>query len=590
MATLAIRLNELAAANGQGLLDDDEYRILRQDAFERYAGLGDTEGEGSSGGIVFIEPSITQSNQSTSSMAMSSAQPRPKKLNRRPSESKMNIFASTSSDKGRTPTSNNVISSFIRRATSPLRSFESPPGPSIFPSISKKNTQESTLSRSSSRKNLNSGHSHSYMHSIPDPHLLSPPTSPTRPVHTPSQRTAAKGSSSPVKFSSSSFKSSTQTSLSAMSNHDIFEDGGLFTSADIRRAISDLDEDAKNVLRAFDELEESALKRTKSKNHSSRSHSAAPPSSFSLNLLSAPTMQHRSRSDSAATATVSGRSSASADDSLSRSGHPRLRSQSTTSIQPMTRLDPPHKSNSNLGTPHSTSSRTPTLHRKGSVSSLASSIFSLKAKASMPSLPSLPSIPSISTMPSITRSRSGSVASSTTSSNPSNSVFSSSGKSVEGMPSMSTEWSSFGQGRSSTSTGASSIHTTTSTSSTGRTSLSSGHGHTSSVTAAPPVHRSRSTSEFSSSNSSVQFRGNSTNSGRAGPSGHSKYRSGERERGRTKGDQDGLDDLDELDELGEIHQIQQRKRDVIGRYDARREYLKARLRGAELHEKVVKGR
>ncbi|KAJ4494852.1 hypothetical protein C8J55DRAFT_106505 [Lentinula edodes] len=582
MAALAMRLNELAAANGQGLLDDDEYRILRQDAFERYAGLGDTEG--SSGGIVFVEPSITQSNRSASP-----AQPRPKKLNRRPSESKMNIFASTSSDKGRTPTSNNVISSFIRRATSPLRSSESPPGPSIFPSISKKNTQESTLSRSSSRKNLDSNHSHSYMHSIPDPHLLSPPTSPTRTVP-PSQRTAAKGSSSPVKFSSSSFKSSTQTSLSAMSNHDIFEDGGLFTSADIRRAISDLDEDAKNVLRAFDELEESALKRTKSKNHSSRSHSAAPPSSFSLNLLSAPTMQHRSRSDSAATATVSGRSAASADDSLSRSGHPRLRSQSTTSIQPMTRLDPPHKSNSNLSTPHSTSSRTPTLHRKGSVSSLASSIFSLKTKASMPSLPSLPSIPSISTMHSITRSRSGSVASSTTSSNPSNSVFSSSGKSVEGMPTMSTEWSSFGQGRSSTSTGASSIHTTTSTSSTGRTSLSSGHGHTSSVTAAPPVHRSRSTSEFSSSNSSVQFRGNSTSSGRAGPSGHSKYRSGQRERGRVKGNQDGLDDLDELDESGEIHQIQQRKRDVIGRYDARREYLKARLRGAELHEKVVKGR
>ncbi|KAJ3805600.1 hypothetical protein F5876DRAFT_81607 [Lentinula aff. lateritia] len=585
MATLAMRLNELAAANGQGLLDDDEYRILRQDAFQRYAGLGDTDG--SSGGIVFVEPSIAQSNRSTSSMTMTSAQPRPKKLNRRPSESKMNIFASTSSDKGRTSTSNNVISSFIRRATSPLRSSESPPGPSIFPSISKKNTQESALSRSSSRKNLNSGHSHSYMHSIPDPHLLSPPTSPTRPVHAPSQRTATKVSSSPAKISSSPFKSSTQTSLSAMSNHDIFEDGGLFTSADIGRAISDLDEDAKNVLRAFDELEESAYKRTKSRAHSSRSHSAAPPSSFSLNLLSAPALQHRSRSDSAATATVSGRSAASTDESLSRSGHPRLRSQSTTS---MTRLDSPHKFNSNLGTPHSTSSQTPTLHRKGSVSSLASSIFSLKPKASMPSLPSLPSIQSISTMPHITRSRSGSVASSTTSSNPSNSFFSSSGKSVEGMPSMSTEWSSFGQGRSSTSTGASSIHTTTSTSSTGRTSLSSGHGHaTAPSVTAPPVHRSRSASEFSSSSSSVQFRGNSTSSGRAGPSGHYKYRSGERERGRRKGDQDRLDELDELDELGEIHQIQQRKRDVIGRYDARREYLKARLRGAELHEKV-KGR
>ncbi|KAF8908998.1 hypothetical protein CPB84DRAFT_1813237 [Gymnopilus junonius] len=35
--TLAQRLNELAAANSEGLLNDDEYRILRQNLFERFA-------------------------------------------------------------------------------------------------------------------------------------------------------------------------------------------------------------------------------------------------------------------------------------------------------------------------------------------------------------------------------------------------------------------------------------------------------------------------------------------------------------------------------------------------------------------------
>lgn len=35
--TLAQRLDELAAANSQGLLDDDEYRLLRQNIFERLA-------------------------------------------------------------------------------------------------------------------------------------------------------------------------------------------------------------------------------------------------------------------------------------------------------------------------------------------------------------------------------------------------------------------------------------------------------------------------------------------------------------------------------------------------------------------------
>ncbi|KIK96857.1 hypothetical protein PAXRUDRAFT_137547 [Paxillus rubicundulus Ve08.2h10] len=36
-STLAQRLNELAAANAQGLLDDEEYRLLRQNIFERLA-------------------------------------------------------------------------------------------------------------------------------------------------------------------------------------------------------------------------------------------------------------------------------------------------------------------------------------------------------------------------------------------------------------------------------------------------------------------------------------------------------------------------------------------------------------------------
>ncbi|KAJ3767632.1 hypothetical protein FB446DRAFT_707654 [Lentinula raphanica] len=36
--TLAQRLNELAVANDEGLLNDDEYRVLRQNLFERFAG------------------------------------------------------------------------------------------------------------------------------------------------------------------------------------------------------------------------------------------------------------------------------------------------------------------------------------------------------------------------------------------------------------------------------------------------------------------------------------------------------------------------------------------------------------------------
>ncbi|KAJ3714877.1 hypothetical protein DFJ43DRAFT_856146 [Lentinula guzmanii] len=565
MATLAARLNELAAANEKGLLNDDEYRILRQDVFERYAELG--RSERSNRGTILVEPSNTNESTTTNSV-----QPRLKKLTRRPSEFRINAFASTSSEKDK-KSNNNAISSFIRRAKSPLRSSPSLLGPNnTSPSTSRKSSHEPTISRSSSRKNLNS---------VPDPHLLSPPTSPTRPV--PNHPKRPQGSSSSIKSSAKVIP------LPAMLNHDIFEDGGLYTSADIRHAIADLDEDAKRLIRAFDELEDSAVKRAKTIAQSAGRVTAIPPSSSSSNSLTPPTIQHRSRSDSATTASGGGMQfTATSGNAASKPVHTRARSRSTTSIQPK---DVPHKSHPIL-TLHTTSSQTPTLQRKGSVSSLASSLFSLKSKASMPSLPSLPSIPSISTMPSIPRSRSGSVASPTPSShNPSDSFsntfssvsgysISSSGKSINRRPSMSTEASSSGHGRSSTSTGASSIHTTTSTSSTGRTSISSGHGHGHTTTALTPstttLSRAASTASISRSNpkssssTSVHFRGDSTDSGRLKPSGYSS--------------------LDEVDELDEIRQIQQRRRDVIGRYDARREYLKARLRGAELHERVVKGR
>ncbi|KAJ4477269.1 hypothetical protein J3R30DRAFT_3483806 [Lentinula aciculospora] len=480
MSTLATRLNELAAANGKGLLDDDEYRILRQDAFERYAELGNSERSN--------EDSKVNTSEPTTSFTPNSVQPRPSKPFRRPSEVKMNTTTSNKSKKS----SNNVISSFIRRATSPLRTATSLPGPSnLSPSTSRKNSHEPAISNSSSRKNSNSGNLN---YSVPDPHLLSPPTSPSRPVHNHSKR--SQRSSPPMKSFSSSSKLTTKVTLAA--NHDIFEDGGLFTSADIRRAITDLDEDAKRLFRAFDELEESA----KAKAQSSRGRLAILPSSSSSNLLSPPTIQHRSRSDSAATASGGEmRYATPGCNSSSKSVHTRVRSRSTTST-------------------------------------------------------------SIQPMPTIC------------------------------------------------STGASSIHTTVSTSSTGRTSVSSAnvhghaapaastHSHTHALSrAASTASSSRSVSILSSSDPSTHQRGESTEFDRSGPGpsapGHKQYRPADRAKGYFKGDldeQDELDRSDELNEQNEIRRIQQRRRDVIGRYDTRREYLKARLRGAELHEKVVKGR
>ncbi|KAJ3825531.1 hypothetical protein F5880DRAFT_225407 [Lentinula raphanica] len=586
MTTLAARLNELASANEKGLLNDDEYRILRQDAFERYTGLGDS-GQ-SDAGAPFIGSSNLSLSQPIRLTATTSTQSRLKPT-RRPSDINIKASPSTLSEKDK-KSSNNVIASFIRRATSPLRPSASSPGPSNIPSSSSRKTSyEYTISRSDSRKNHKSNHPHSHANPVPDPHLLSPPTSPTRPLHH-TKRT--KGSSSPTGLSSTLTVSSTKpVPLSAISNPDIFEDGGLFTSADIRIAISELDEDAKRVIHAFDELQDSAIRRAKSKAQSSRTRSnVISPSSSSANPLSLPTLQHRDRADSAATPSGSGSSSL-------KPIHTRARSRSTTSIQPMPVMGVPHKSHPNLTARTASSTHTPTLQRKGSVSSLASSLLSLKSKASMPSLPSIPSIPSISTMPSMIRSRSGSVTSTNTyHNNPSNSILnasaslsgystSNSGRSMEKKPSMSNDAGSYGHGRSSTSTGTSSIHTSTSTSSTGRTSISSGHGNgyspatPSPTTATARSHTLTRSNPKSNTSGSIHFkRDSTTESGQSYPSG-SNHRSG-----------DALEGLDEVENMEEIIQIQQRRRDVIGRYDARREYLKARLRGAELHERVMKGR
>lgn len=52
-------------------------------------------------------------------------------------------------------------------------------------------------------------------------------------------------------------------------------------------------------------------------------------------------------------------------------------------------------------------------------------------------------------------------------------------------------------------------------------------------------------------------------------------------------DDDELDDLeDEADQLSELHEIQQRRNEVVSRYNRRIEYLKAKHKGAELRERV----
>jgi hypothetical protein len=52
--TLAERLQELAVAHEDGLIDGEEYRVLRQSLFEKYASGANQDGTGSSRGDVGV--------------------------------------------------------------------------------------------------------------------------------------------------------------------------------------------------------------------------------------------------------------------------------------------------------------------------------------------------------------------------------------------------------------------------------------------------------------------------------------------------------------------------------------------------------
>lgn len=51
-------------------------------------------------------------------------------------------------------------------------------------------------------------------------------------------------------------------------------------------------------------------------------------------------------------------------------------------------------------------------------------------------------------------------------------------------------------------------------------------------------------------------------------------------------DLEGIED--DADQLSELHEIQRRRNEVITRYTQRIEYLKAKQKGAELHERLLR--
>ncbi|KAG6837620.1 hypothetical protein H0H93_006141 [Arthromyces matolae] len=298
--TLAQRLNELAAANSQGLLNDDEYRLLRQNLFERFATSTNVPTE-----VSVVPVSSPNTRRATSQ----EQQPRPLsnfqvEINRTPS-----IRSKSSVTSG--------VASFLRRATSrrtPSGSKDFSDTSSTFSASSKtsniflrgltKKSSASSVHTTTSRQQadtisisshtgLGSQSSHSH-----------PPASIS--ISRSNRRLATPPSSFP------SPRTPNETYRVSAFNTDMMDDEHLQTTAEIRQEISMVEAEARRLMDAFNGLEMTTL--AKLQRHRGRSNLAE--SGYSA---SAPTTPRRTGVDSDKMSLKSAKSAAS----LARSAHSR---------------------------------------------------------------------------------------------------------------------------------------------------------------------------------------------------------------------------------------------------------------------------
>lgn len=254
--TLAQRLNELAVANSEGLLDDDEYRLLRQNLFERFA----------SSAIVPTEASVVpvagprQRGNGSAEEGRRTARPL----------SNFQVDLHRSSSVASKSSVASGVASFLRRATSRRRhgsSKDSSDTSSIIsstskvsnifrPRLSKRPSNSSVLTASqmqadaisiSSRQNgVGSDRTHSdYSQHFP-PSVVRSTTS-VRRFGTPP----------------SSFPSRTVGSEARYTGFDINDDEHLKTTVEIRQEILSVEAEAKSLMDAFNGLEVTTLARVR---------------------------------------------------------------------------------------------------------------------------------------------------------------------------------------------------------------------------------------------------------------------------------------------------------------------------------------
>ncbi|GLB38304.1 hypothetical protein LshimejAT787_0501690 [Lyophyllum shimeji] len=365
--TLAQRLNELAVANSEGLLNDDEYRLLRQDLFERFATSTTVPMEAP------VVPVSRPRPRGASTSQEGNAIPRPL--------SNFQVEVNRTSSIRSKSSIGSGVASFLRRATSrrtPSGSNDYSDTSSIFSSASiSSNFFKRGLSKKSSSSSVRTTTSRTQADAISISSRAGPGSPSDYSPHPPLSASRSTASIRRYATPPSSFPSRI-IGIDAPRNSafagDMQDEEHVQTSAEIRQEIAAVEAEVRRLMDAFNGLEMTTL--AKLQRHQGRlplQENTAPTDSAWM--LNAETRSQRRIviADSDA-ASLKSATSAGTSASMARSAHSGSKARSKGSLNP-----------SSLN-----AARTGSLHRKNSSSSVGSQEWKAGGRSNIPPVPALP--------------------------------------------------------------------------------------------------------------------------------------------------------------------------------------------------------
>ncbi|CAK5268484.1 unnamed protein product [Mycena citricolor] len=261
---LAVQLNDLATANSDGLLNEEEYRLLRQNLFERYAGGTEV-------------PSVNTSF---------SLKPRTIE----PTLKRVEFVQQTPSRPPHHRSKLSGVALLLRRAAS----RKAVPGPSSPHNVIRLNLFPRVFSKRRAGESLDKPRSSAEMKGASSPTRLPQPKD--------------KFDISMASPSRSAYATRPSNDVIPQVNVDTFDDSNLHTVEDIQKAIYIVEEESRRLIAAFNNLETSAVIRYRQLHSSSPASNHRPQPSLSH---SRSTVYHMSPRSTSVPDTQSVRSSSS---------------------------------------------------------------------------------------------------------------------------------------------------------------------------------------------------------------------------------------------------------------------------------------